>query len=96
MEELRVPMVDRLVLAMVNRKQFSAADFIEESSGGFRMTDDARKRFLVGYQESKQTEVRHEFLGQNTFYGKVPHLQSLLLARTLRRDVEVYPPFAIR
>ena len=59
------------------------------------MTDDAQ-RFLVGYQESKQTEVRHEFLGQNTFYGKVPHLQSLLLARTLDGISEVYPPFTIR
>lgn len=47
-------------------------------------------------QEAKQVEVRHPFLEQNTMWGRVPHLQALLLARHLRGDLEVYPPFSIR
>ncbi|EYF05344.1 type I-C CRISPR-associated endonuclease Cas1c [Chondromyces apiculatus] len=96
MEELRAPIVDRLVFALVNRGQMSATDFVHEPAGGCRLTDDARKRFLVAYQESKRAELRHPFLEQDTTYTQVPHLQALLLARTLRGDLPVYPPFAIR
>jgi CRISPR-associated protein Cas1 len=50
----------------------------------------------VAYQEAKAGDVRHDFLEQNTVWGRVPHLQALLLARVLRGDVEVYAPFSIR
>lgn len=96
MEELRIPVVDRLVVALINRSQLAADDFQEDAGGGWRLIDDARRRVLVAYQEAKQVEVRHPFLEQNTMWGRVPHLQALLLARTLRGDLEVYPPFCIR
>lgn len=96
MEELRVPVVDRLVLALINRGQVSAEDLAQDLSGGWRLTDEARKRFLVAYQESKQGAVRHEFLAQDTTWGQVAHLQARLLARTLRGDLALYPPFSIR
>lgn len=96
MEELRVPVVDRLTLALINRGQLLADDFVQDAGGGWKLTDDARKKVLVAYQEAKQVEVRHPFLEQNTMWGRVPHLQALLLARHLRGDLEVYPPFSIR
>lgn len=96
MEELRVPLVDRLVLALINRSQVAADDLTCDPSGGRRLVDEARKRFLVAYQEAKQGAVRHEFLAQDTLWGQVAHLQSRLLARVLRGDLEVYPPFTIR
>lgn len=96
MEELRVPVVDRLVVSLINRKELAVDDLTEDPGGGFRLTDAARKQVLVAYQEAKQTEVRHDFLEQNTVWGKVPHLQAQLLARTLRGDIAVYPPFTIR
>jgi CRISP-associated protein Cas1 len=96
MEELRVAVVDRLMLALVNRGQIGVGDFVEEPSGGLRLRDEARKTVLVAYQEAKLAEVRHTFLDQNVPWGRVPHLQALLLARTLRGDLEVYPPFSIR
>lgn len=96
MEELRVPLVDRLVLALINRGQVAAEDLAQDPSGGWRLTDEARKRFLTAYQEAKQGAVRHEFLEQDTTWGQVAHLQARLLARVLRGDLEVYPPFTIR
>lgn len=96
MEELRAPVVDRLVLALVNRGQVGPDDLKEEASGGWRLTDAGRKSFLVAYQEAKQAEVRHELIEEATRWGRVPHLQALLMARTLRGDLEVYPPFAVR
>jgi CRISP-associated protein Cas1 len=96
MEEFRAPLVDRFVLSLVNRGQLSPEDFIEEPNGAWRLTDAGRKTFLVSWQENKQGELRHEFLQQNAPWSRMPHLQALLLARTLRKDLDVYPPFALR
>lgn len=96
MEELRCPVVDRLMLSLVNRGQLGVDDFTEEAAGGFRLKDDARKKVLVAYQENKLQEVKHLFLDQMTTWGRVPHLQALLLARALRGDMEGYAPFSIR
>ena len=96
MEELRAPVVDRLVVALINRRQLSGGDLREDPGGEWRLTDAGRKTFLVAYQETKQAETQHHFLEQSVAWGRVPHLQALLLARTIRGDVERYPPFAIR
>lgn len=96
MEELRIPVVDRLVISLLNRGQLGPDDFLEEAGGGWKLTDPARKQFLSSFQEAKEAEVRHPFLEQNTYWGRVPHLQAQLLARTLRHDVAIYPPFTIR
>ena len=96
MEELRAPVVDRLMVSLVNRGQVGPDDLRQEETGGYRLTDAARKVVLVAYQEAKAVEVRHDFLEQNVVWGRVPHLQALLLARVLRGDIEVYAPFSIR
>jgi CRISPR-associated protein Cas1 len=96
MEELRAPVVDRLMVSLLNRGQVSAGDFVEEPGGGFRLKDEARRTVLVAYQEAKVTEVRHLFLDQSITWGRVPHLQALLLARAVRGDLDAYPPFSIR
>lgn len=96
MEELRTPVVDRLVFSLVNRGQLKPEDFKTEAAGAVMLKDDARKAFLVAYQGAKQGAVQHLFLGQQTSWGLVPHLQALLLARTLRGELDGYPPFAVR
>ncbi|WP_342377068.1 type I-C CRISPR-associated endonuclease Cas1c [Myxococcus stipitatus] len=96
MEELRAPVVDRLVFSLVNRGQLKPEDFKTEAAGGVLLRDEARKAFLVAYQSAKQVEVQHVFLGQQTSWGLVPHLQALLLARVLRGELDGYPPFAVR
>ncbi len=60
------------------------------------MTDETRKTLLVAYQERKQGEIVHPFLKEKTTIGMLPHLQALLLARFLRREMDGYPPFISR
>ena len=96
LEEFRPWLADRLVLSLVNRRQLKAADFITESSGAVRMSDDARKQLLVAYQEKKQQEVTHPFLKEKVSIGIIPHVQAMLLARHLRGDLERYPPCVMR
>ena len=93
MEELRPVLADRLALSLVNRGQLSADDFVMEETGGVRLTDDARKRVLVAWQERKRDELRHPFLGETAPLGLVAHLQAQLLARHLRGDLDGYPGF---
>lgn len=93
MEELRPVLADRLALSLVNRRQVSAEDFVLEEAGGVRLTDEARKRVLVAWQERKRDELRHPYLGEAAMLGVVPFLQAQLLARHLRGDLDGYPPF---
>ena len=86
-------LADRLALSLVNRGQIRAKDFIMEEAGGVRLTDDARKRVLIAWQERKRDELRHPFLDEAMPLGLVAHFQAQLLARHLRGDLDGYPGF---
>jgi len=96
MEELRPVLADRLALSLVNRRQLAPEDFVIEEAGGVRLTDDARKRVLVAWQERKRDELRHPFLDEPMPLGLVAHAQAQLLARHLRGDLDGYPGFVWR
>ncbi len=93
MEELRPVLADRLALTLVNRRQLALDDFVQEDAGGVRLTDAARKRVLVAWQERKRDELRHPFLDETMPLGLVAHAQAQLLARCLRGDLDGYPAF---
>jgi len=93
MEELRPVLADRLALSLINRRQLAPDDFVIEEAGGVRLTDDARKRVLVAWQERKRDELRHPFLDEPMPLGLVAHAQAQLLARHLRGDLDGYPGF---
>ncbi len=93
MEELRAPLVDRLALSLVNRRQLRAGDFRRLESGAVLLTDDARKLVLTAWQERKKEERLHPFLQEKAPFGLVPYLQAQMLARHLRGDIDAYPPW---
>lgn len=96
MEELRPVLADRLALSLVNRRQIGADDFKLEEAGGVRLTDEARKRVLVAWQERKREELRHPFFEESAPLGLVASLQAQLLARHLRGDLDGYPAYIWR
>lgn len=96
MEELRPVIAERVVLSLVNRQQVSSKEFVSEVGGAVRMTDSARKTVLEQYQTRKEEELKHPFLGEKVTLGLVPLLQARLLARTLRGELDTYPPFVWR
>lgn len=93
MEELRPWFADRIVLSLVNLRQVVPSDFRITESGAVLLTEEGRKTVLAAYQKRKQEELVHPFLAEKTTMGLLPHLQSLLLARHLRGDIDGYPPF---
>ncbi len=81
---------------MINRKQIKLKDFVTEASGAVRLSDDARKEFLIAWQQRKQTEVMHSYLNEKVAIGLLPHCQAMLLARHIRGDIEYYTPFLVK
>jgi len=93
MEEMRAYLADRLALSLVNLNQVRPAGFLLGESGGVTMDAETRKTVLTAYQKRKNEEIVHPFLGEKTTLGLLPHLQAALFARTLRGDLDGYPPF---
>ena len=57
------------------------------------MTDKARKNILNTWQTKKRETIKHPFLEEKIEWGLVPYVQSLLLARYIRGDLDEYPVF---
>lgn len=93
MEELRPVMADRFVLSCINKKIITARHFDEQESGAVWLNEDGRKIFFRAWQERKQESITHPFLKEKVSWGLVPYTQALLLARSLRGDLDDYPPF---
>lgn len=93
MEELRPVLADRLALSLVNRKQIGANDFYQKENGAILLQPDTKKILLTAWQKKKQEEVMHPFLEEKIPIGLIPYTQALLMARTLRGDLDEYPPF---
>lgn len=96
MEEFRPIIADRLALALINRKQLQAQHFENLPGGAVHLNDDGRKIVLQAYQQRKEEEISHRMLDQKLPLGLVPYVQARLLARHLRGDLEVYPPYLTR
>ena len=93
MEELRPCVADRFVLTMLNHHKVKPSDFIIMGNGSVLLKDDTRRNFLKHWHEKKQTVITYPYLGEKIPWGLVGYVQALLLARTIRGDIDEYPPF---
>lgn len=93
MEELRPCFADRFVLTLVNNRIIKPEDLSFRENGTVLLTDGGRKLFIQKWQERKRETITHPFLEEKLPWGLVPYVQSLLLARYLRGDLDGYPPF---
>lgn len=93
MEELRPVCADRFVLSCINQKMMQEKHFDVQENGAVFLNDVGRKAFFTAWQKRKQEAIKHPFLGEKIQWGLIPYVQALLLARTLRGDLDRYPPF---
>ena len=93
MEELRAPFADRMVLTLINTREIRATHFQRQSTGAVMLTEEGRKVVLKAWQTRKKEEITHPYLKEKIPWGLVPYVQSLLLARYMRGDLDGYPPF---
>lgn len=94
-EMFRAPIVDSLVLTLANTKTLVPDDF-EETLGSWRMTDPARKRFLVKYEERLNEINIHPVLKTKVTYRRAVDLQFRLISRWLLGELKRVREFYIR
>lgn len=96
MEELRAPVVERMVISMINNRQVSDGDFTEMDDGAVLLSDFGRRTFFTEWQSRKKELITHPYLGEKIHWGLLPYIQAQLLSRYLRGDIDGYPPFLWR
>jgi CRISPR-associated protein Cas1 len=71
-EEFRHPVIDRLVLRLINLKRIQPDDFVDrEEKGGLRMSPAAMRRFLTDYETALVGEPRAEAGGASAGFRAV-------------------------
>jgi CRISPR-associated protein Cas1 len=95
-EEFRTLIADRLVLSLINLKQVQAAGFDSQPGGAVLLTETTRRAVLTALTQRKREEVTHPLLGGKVTIGLLPHLQSRLLARHIRGDLDDYPALVLK
>lgn len=91
-EEARC-LAERFTLTLFNLQILSEKDFEKQISGAVWLNDDGRKKVLSRWQERKRNYMVHPVLKQKIPIGLLPYVQSNLLAKYVRGDIEEYPPF---
>ncbi len=92
-EEFRAILSDRFVLTMINKQIIQPQHFQRQGDDAVLLTDAGRKQFFSAWQQRKKEQITHPFIKEKVEWGLVPYIQALLLARTIRGDLQQYPPF---
>jgi CRISPR-associated protein Cas1 len=96
MEEFRPVIVDSAVLTCINKRIIAPDDFEVAMGDVYKLKDDARKKFLVQYEERKNTEIKHPVTGDTVSYLRCFELQARFLAKFLMGEIGGYPPFLVK
>ena len=91
-EEARC-IAERFVITLLNLQIIGEKDFEKQISGAVWLNEEGRKKVLSHWQEKKRSDMVHPYLKQKIPLGLLPYVQSNLLAKYVRGDIESYPPF---
>lgn len=94
-EEARC-IVERFVITLLNLHIIGEKDFERQISGAVWLNDEGRKKVLTRWQEKKRSDIVHPYLKQKIPLGLLPYVQSNLLAKYIRGEIENYPPFLLK
>ena len=94
-EETRC-IAERLVLTLINLKKLTIRDFERQESGAVYLSKDGKKKVLSAWQEKKRGIITHPYLGEKIPLGILPFIQSSLLAKYIRGEIEEYPCFIMK
>ena len=93
MEEFRSPVVDSLVITLVNTSIFKTEDFERRGNNrGIYLKDQSRRIFLEQFEARMNQLIFHPAIGSDISYREVIQLQVRLYKRCLVSS-KVYKPF---
>jgi CRISPR-associated protein Cas1 len=94
-ESFRAPVVDSVVLTLLNTGMLAKQDFQEEL-GAWRLTDKGRRTFLTKFEERLDTEIRHPVFNYRVTYRRCLELEVRLVAKWLTGEIPEFKPFVVR
>lgn len=94
-EEARC-IIERFVITVINLRQIKPEDFEKQVSGAVMLTKDGRKKVLTLWQEKKRSVIVHPYLKQKIPLGLLPFVQSSLLAKFIRGEIDEYPSYLLK
>lgn len=94
-EEARC-IAERFAITLLNLQIIGEKDFETQISGAVWLNDEGRKKVLSRWQEKKRTDMMHPYLKQKIPLGLLPYVQSNLLAKYVRGEIEAYPSFLLK
>ena len=94
-EEARC-IAERFVITLLNLQIIGEKDFEKQISGAVWLNDEGQKKVLTRWQEKKRSEIVHPYLKQKIPLGLLPYVQSNLLAKYVRGELENYPPYLLK
>jgi CRISPR-associated protein Cas1 len=94
-EETRC-IVERLVLTMINLKIITVSDFEKQVTGAVLLNKEGKRKVISRWQEKKRTDIVHPYLKQKIKLGLLPFVQSNLLSKHIRGEINEYPCFLMK
>ena len=96
-EEFRAPIVDSLVLSLLNHRLVKEKDFHkEQGQEGVFLTTRGFRIFLRKYSDKLESQFKSRELGRDISYRKLFEVQARKLARVVQGKDEIYRPFRLR
>ncbi|MFO7655156.1 MAG: CRISPR-associated endonuclease Cas1 [Candidatus Krumholzibacteriia bacterium] len=95
MEPFRPLIADSTVLWVVNNGVLGRSDFVERG-GGCALKPDARKKFILAYEQRMDTLITHPVFDYRVSYRRVFEVQARLLARVFTGEIPELPSFVTR
>jgi CRISP-associated protein Cas1 len=97
-EEFRAPIVESLVLYLVNSKVLGPDDFALPKEEGLPclLSDGARKLFIHHFEEKMNSPMTHPHTGFKVDYRRCINLQVMEVARCIRGEAPEYRPMEVR
>lgn len=92
MEEFRQPIIDRLVLEIIN-KEIITPDGFEDVEGKIYLNEKSRKQYLAQFERRMQTKIQLD--GKMISYREIIHQQTKKFAKTILENLD-YQPFSVR
>ncbi len=94
-EMFRAPVVDSVVLTLLNNRMLDEHDF-EETFGAWQLTERGRKTFLTKFEERLTAEITHPVFKTKVSYRRCLELQMRLLSRWLLGELNRFRGFYTR
>jgi len=92
-EEFRAPIVDSLVLTLVNKRMIKPDDFVDGYDGGVYLRERGQRVFFREFSDRLQVRTMHPTAGRRLTYRQWFEVQARALGNLIQDKTNAYRPF---